>query len=182
MAWAVYPPAREDPVIRAAFLIYCGIVGLTFLVLGSRRVLQASLRPFGKIGLGQLKSHAQQFQESLLGYLRRPKVLLSAFGVSLVVQLLAIGIFAAVSKALALPIPLVFLILIVPIVMIISQVPISLNGWGVREGATILLLKRMGVGAPEALSLSLVCAVIPLLAGGIGGILFLMRRRRRRPV
>ena len=116
----------------------------------------------------------------MLAYFRRPKTLLAAFGISLVVQSLAILMVAAVSKALALSIPLVFFILIVPIILTISQLPISLNGWGVREGATILLLKRIGVGAPEALSLSLVCAVIPLLSGAIGGILFLTRQRRKK--
>ncbi|MBI3616171.1 MAG: flippase-like domain-containing protein [Candidatus Omnitrophica bacterium] len=178
-AWILFLPARQDPVIRTSFLSFCLLVLLTFSVLGSRRLLHLGLQPFGKIGLGQLQSHAKQFQETLLAYFRRPKTLSAAFGVSLVVQGLAILMFAAVSKALALPIPIVFLILTVPMVMTISQIPISLNGWGVREGATILLLKRINIGAPEALSLSLVCAAIPLLSGAIGGILFLTRRRRK---
>ncbi|MBI3318524.1 MAG: hypothetical protein HYZ90_05220, partial [Candidatus Omnitrophica bacterium] len=58
---------------------------------------------------------------------------------------------------------------------------VSLNGWGIREGTTILLLSRIQVGAAEALSLSLICAGIPLLSGIVGGILFIGRRRRRVP-
>ena len=180
-AWMLFPPARQDPFVRAGFLSFCAAVLLTYAVLGSRRLLHAMLRPFGKIGLGQLQSHAKQFQETLLSYFKRPKVLLSAFGVSFLVQALAIFMFAAVSRAMRLPIPLAFLVLVVPIILTVSQLPISFNGWGIREGATILFLKRVNVEAPEALSLSLVCAVIPLLSGAIGGILFLMRQRRPRP-
>lgn len=178
--WFVFPLAREDPVVRGGFFGFCGLVGVTFAVLGSRRVLKGMLRPFGKIGLGVLQSHTAQFQESLLKLLYQPKRLLGGFATTLVVQVLAILIYAGVSKALHLPIPLFFLVLMVPIVTTLSQLPISLNGWGIREVATIQFLDRIGVGRAEALALSLVCASIPLLSGVIGGILFLLRKRRRR--
>ncbi len=85
----------------------------------------------------------------------------------------------AVSKALHLSIPVLFLLLIVPIVVTVAQLPVSLNGWGIREWAAILLFGRIGIAADKALSLSLVSAAIPLLGGAIGGILFLARKRRR---
>lgn len=179
MAWAVYPPAREDPVIRSAFLGFCGVVLVTFAVLGSRRVLHAMLRPFGKIGLGALQSHTAQFQESLRAYLKQPQRLSRAFATTGVVQVLVILTFAAASKALGLPIPLYFLVLVVPIIAVVSQLPISLNGWGIREVMTIHFLDRIGVGRAEALALSLVCASIPLLAGAGGGIIFLLRKRKK---
>ena len=178
-AWMAFPAAREDPLVRSAFFGYCALVLVTFAVLGSRRVLQTMLRPFSKIGLGALQSHAKQFQEALRAYLQQPKRLLAAFGVTIFVQILAILIFAFASKALHLPIPLLYLVLIVPIIITLAQVPVSLNGWGIREGATVLFLGRIGIQAAQAFSLSLVCAVIPLLSGMAGAGLFLLRRQRK---
>ncbi len=179
-AWAVFPPARTDPVLRFGFLLVCGVLFAALAVLGSRRVLRATLKPFKKIGLGQLETHAKQFQESLLSYRHRLKVVLSALGISIVIQVLSIGIFAAIAQGIYSPIPLLFLVLIVPILFTVSQLPISLNGWGVREGATILFLARIGVEAHQALTISLIGGTLPLLSGAIGGILFLMRKVRKR--
>ena len=178
-AWFAFPPARKIPLVRTAFLGYCLLVFVTFAVLGSRRVLHAMLKPFGKIGLGQLQSHARQFQEALRAYLQQPKKMLAALGVTVIIEVFAILMFVFVSKALRLPIPLPYLVLIVPIIITISQIPISLNGWGIREGATVLFLAPIGIGPEEALSLSLLCAAIPLLSGVVGAVLFLLRRQRK---
>jgi len=178
-AWAGFPPARQDPLIRTAFAGFCGLVVVTFAVLGSRRVLRGMLAPFGKIGLGQLQSHAKQFQDALRDSLRRPKRLAAAFGVTAVIQVAAILMYLAVCRALHLAVPLAYLMLIVPIIITISQVPVSLNGWGIREGATVLFLGRIGIAAEQALSLSLVCAFIPVLSASLGAALFLARRRRK---
>ena len=179
-AFFLFPPARQDPVIRWAFLGFCAVVLAAFAVLGSRRVLTAMLKPFSKIGLGALSSHAAQFQEALLSYLQQPGRLAAAFGVTLILQTLAILLYACVSKALGLGVPLLFFVLAVPIVITISQVPVSLNGWGIREGATVLIFSRVQVAAAQALSLSLICAVIPILSAVVGAGLFLARRRRKK--
>lgn len=177
-AWTVFPPAREDPLVQAAFAGFCGLVVVTFCVLGSRRVLQGMLTPFGKIGLGQLQSHAKQFQEALRGYLSRPKQLAAAFGMTVVIQIAAILMFWAACRALHLEVPLAYLALTVPIILTLAQIPVSLNGWGIREGATVLFLSRIGVTTEQALSLSLVCALIPLSTAFLGAGLFLLRRRK----
>ena len=177
-AWAVFPPAREDPLVRTAFAGFCGLVVVIFSVLGSRRVLQGMLTPFSKIGLGQLQSHAKQFQEALRGYLTRPRQLAAAFSVTAVIQVAVILMFSAVCRALHLAVPLAYLMLTVPIIITLAQIPVSLNGWGIREGATVLFLGRIGVTTEQALSLSLVCALIPLSTAFVGAGLFLLRRRK----
>ena len=178
-AWAVFPPAREDPLVRTAFAGFCGLVVVTFAVLGSRRMLRGMLTPFAKIGLGQLQSHAAQFQQALRAYLARPKQLASAFAATALIQVAAILVYAAVCRALNLAVPLAYLVLTVPIIITLAQVPVSLNGWGIREGATVLFLSRIGVSTEQALSLSLVCALIPILSALAGAGLFLLRQRRK---
>lgn len=178
-AWMALPAARQDPVVRSSFLAFCGVVVATFSVLGSRRVWNGMLRPFSRIGLGALQSHGRQFQESLLDYFKRPRRLAVTFGVSLAVQFLAILVFAAVASALKLPIPLLFIMLVVPLLITISQLPISLNGLGIREGAAVILLERIQIPAEQALAMSLICAAIPLSSAIVGAFIFLTRRKKR---
>lgn len=180
-AWLALPVAREDPLIRSGFAAFCVIVLAAFAVLGSRRILATLLRPFGKIGLGQLRSHAKQFQDALREYFRHPSKLLKGLAVTVCIQVLAILMYAAAARALRFQVSLLYLFLAVPMILTIAQVPISLNGWGIREWATVLFLGRVGISSHEALSLSLVCAVIPLLSGLVGAFLFLARRRRKKP-
>ena len=179
IAWGVFPPVRQDPVIRMGFAAFCLFVLASFGILGSRRVLHASLKPFGRIGLGQLQVHAKQFQESALAYLKRPGVLVKALGISFVAQLLVILMSAAVSQALGLSIPVVAFFLILPLVAAVSQLPISLNGWGIREMTTVHILQRLGIDPTKALSLSLIGSILIVLGGATGGILFLARQRRK---
>ena len=179
-AWAAFPPVREDPLVRAAFAGFCALVAVTFAVLGSRRVLQGMLTPFGKIGLGQLQSHAAQFQQALKSYLGRPRKLAAAFAASFLAQVAAILMYAALCRALHLPVPLAYLVLVIPIIITIAQIPISLNGLGIREGATVLFLGRIGVTAEQSVLLSLLGGLlIPLLPALAGAVLFLLRRRRK---
>lgn len=178
-AWVLFPPARQDPVVRTGFLAMWGLLGAAFAVLGSRRVLRTMLRPFARIGLGTLGSHAKQFQEAIRAYLLDPRRMLGALGWTGVCQLAWILTFGAVARGLHSAVPFLYLVLVVPIIMMVAQVPVSLNGWGVRESATVLLLGRIGVPAAEALSLSLVCAVIPLLSGLAGAALFIARRLKK---
>lgn len=70
-----------------------------------------------------------------------------------------------------------FLVLIPP-VLAAAVMPISFAGWGVREGAMIALLGTIGIGASEALSLSVAFGLVALVASLPGGIVWLMTGNR----
>jgi glycosyltransferase 2 family protein len=54
---------------------------------------------------------------------------------------------------------------IMPAVTLATTLPISFGGWGVREGALVLLLGKAGVSGAEALSLSLLFGLFGMLCG-----------------
>ncbi len=179
-AWIAFPPAREDPLVRGAFGGFCLVVAGTLGVLGSRKVLQSMLTPFSKIGLGQLQSHAAQFQEALRAYLKKPKVLVGGAAMTLLAQTSGILMFWTACKALGLAVSLTYLVLVIPIIVTVSQIPLSLNGLGIREGATVLFLGRIGITQEQSVALSLLCGLlIPMVPALLGAVLFLLRRRRK---
>jgi uncharacterized protein (TIRG00374 family) len=180
IAWCTFKPVREDTTLQLAFWGFCLLTASALAVLGSRKVFHFMLRPFARVGLGALESHARQFQESVLNYVKQPKILLHALGVTLGVQLCVIFMFASVSQAFHLTVPIPFFMLIVPVVITLSQLPISLNGWGIREAATIMFLGQVGVSGEKALALSLLVATIPVISAVVGAVLFLKRKRQKK--
>ncbi len=77
-----------------------------------------------------------------------------------------------VGLSLGLDIPPLYYIAYIPIICIISMVPISINGLGVREGSYVLLFSRAGLMRFQALSLSLVFFLIGVACSLVGGLLF----------
>jgi uncharacterized membrane protein YbhN (UPF0104 family) len=60
--------------------------------------------------------------------------------------------------------------IVAPTVLLVSMLPISIGGWGVREGAMVVALHGFGISAEDALLPSVLfglCAVVAALPGGI---------------
>jgi glycosyltransferase 2 family protein len=67
--------------------------------------------------------------------------------------------------------------LLVPAVLEIAMLPISIAGWGVREGVTIIAFSGFGVPSNIALGASIMFAFITLGVALTGGLLWLVDRR-----
>lgn len=72
------------------------------------------------------------------------------------------------------------IILILAAVNFTQTIPVSINGWGVREGALILLLSAYNVPSEQALLLSLLVALTNLAAAALGGVFVLADYRHIR--
>ena len=67
---------------------------------------------------------------------------------------------------------------VIPASVIVSSIPISLNGWGVREGAIVVLSAPLGLPAEEALLVSVTLGALNMLASLPGAVVFLRSRGR----
>lgn len=66
-------------------------------------------------------------------------------------------------------------LLVIPTVMLVSMIPVSFAGWGVREGAMILGLGVLGISQPDALAVSVAFGLLHFIVGLPGGALWLVR-------
>lgn len=102
---------------------------------------------------------------------------------SLVVVAAYLAAFALAGAAVGAPLGLGAALLLVPLVLLSMLLPVSVGGWGVREGAAAAILPVAGLGAQDAVAASLVYGLASLL-GAMPGLLVLLRfavaRRRRR--
>lgn len=106
-------------------------------------------------------------------FLRLPRLLTIAGMLSLVVQLASVALVWLVSEGLGLAVPFSYFAVIVPLVTLLTLVPISLNGMGLRELGLVVMLGPVGVTAPQAVMLSLLVFAVTVAASLIGAVCYL---------
>jgi uncharacterized protein (TIRG00374 family) len=94
---------------------------------------------------------------------------------SLTLQFAVIINYWLASRSLGIPLNLSVFIFIVPVVSIISMLPISLGGIGVREGSLVFLMVSLGAQNAKAAMCSLLLFAMLLVMGIIGGLIYAIR-------
>jgi hypothetical protein len=72
-------------------------------------------------------------------------------------------------------------VLLLPLVTLITLFPLSVGGWGVREGAMIVALGFVSVSATSAFSLSVLYGLVILASGIPGAFVWLTTGKRLVP-
>jgi len=93
------------------------------------------------------------------------------YGLNLIKHLLGILSFYLFALALGMDLSIVSVGWVRSFIVIISVIPISISGFGIREGSLIYLLQPYSVSAPDAVALSLLFFSKSLIVGVIGGLL-----------
>lgn len=122
---------------------------------------------------GKLPSNRQQQMQTMLDLMKAPHLLLAATGLSLLVQLGNIVIVWLVSIGLELPVPFGYYGILVPMVSLLTLIPITINGTGLREWGTALFLLPFGVDENQAVSLALLWFAVHLAVSALGGLVYL---------
>ncbi len=79
--------------------------------------------------------------------------------------------FYLIARSLGIPCHAVDFMIIIPLVTLVTMIPISLAGWGIREGAMIYFGAMIGLQHPAALAISLLSGLI-LIINSIPGFYF----------
>ncbi len=103
--------------------------------------------------------------------------MLFALAASLAVQALAVWYYVCVARALRIPLPVTAAFLMVPLCTLLQAVPISFNGWGLREGLFTLYFAQVGLPRHSGLAFSLVGAGLMVLLSLSGAVAWLTRGR-----
>lgn len=110
---------------------------------------------------------------------RQRGVLARAVAISMGLNLACVLQIGVLARGLGLDIPFRFLLVLVPIIICISALPITPNGLGIRENLYVLALTVPEVHVPPAaaLSLSLLAYAGSLFWSLLGGLVYLRYRR-----
>ncbi len=144
------------------------------------RWLRRALSPLRRLS-DRTADHLDRLDRALKAVLvvaGRPTVVLHAYLLSLLAQGLPVAAVFALSMPLDASVSWLWYPVIVPFVTLISLVPISIGGAGVRESLYVTFFGAVGMRAPVALTLSLSAFAASLVWGLIGLGLFTLGRRR----
>lgn len=100
---------------------------------------------------------------------RNKGYLITILGLSLSIQIMNVMILYVIALFLSIEVTLLNALILLPPVLFMSMLPISVAGWGVREGAMVLALNMVNVPAHQSLALSIcfgLCALAISLPGG----------------
>ncbi|MBT9316375.1 lysylphosphatidylglycerol synthase transmembrane domain-containing protein [Leptothoe spongobia] len=160
--------------IIALFLGAVGaLVGAVLLIM-SPRLLQWAEPWLMRLSLGAIAARFTKIQTLLHQFAKDRSALVSSMGLSFILQLGIVIYHFLIAQQLAISISFLALVVFIPIVVVITLLPISLGGLGLKEGLWIYLFSRVGLSSEEALLLSLTVTLLGWLLSIPGGIILLL--------
>ncbi len=173
----------------SVFSDYRIALGMALIVVGTVVLLWfvCDNRPLGLLDkcLGSIKpvrkaiAKVRKLQEAFQVYKEKPGAIGAALGISVVSFLLIVLNVYVGCLAFSVR-PLFFEVLvIVPFLQIVSMLPISLGGIGIREWAYMVAFPQIGIASTVGLSVILLLRVKSIVSGVIGGMLYPMLGKRR---
>ena len=106
--------------------------------------------------------------------------LILALSLSLFSTFVTVLNYCLISRALDLTIPLGAMVSFVPLVTILSALPITVGGLGLRDGAMVVLLGLIGVSVSASVSMTFLYFVLVAGNAVVGALLYLQGSRRLR--
>ncbi|WP_431065195.1 lysylphosphatidylglycerol synthase transmembrane domain-containing protein [Methylotuvimicrobium sp.] len=157
----------------APFLAGAGLFGVFVLPSLLRRFARDEGRQDGYGNSRIIKAFSLLIKELVPIKSVRVVHLLVALLLSVIFQLLDIAVTYSIAQALSIKLTASMLLVAMPIVYLVTVLPISPGGLGVREGALVFVLAQFGISAADAALLALTVFVNRAAVGILGGLLHL---------
>jgi len=163
----------RNPIGRAALVtigIGCIAGGLIFVFLAWER-LQILQR-------WSLTRHLTAAASVGLAILTSPRSLATLFGLSVAIHILTAMTAWCAARTAGADLSLLYAVFLVLPVVLVTVVPISIAGWGVRESAMVAAFSYAGLPASDGLIVSLLFGATYLLLGALGGLVWILTTDR----
>ena len=158
--------SAEESLWRFAGLSSAGFIGVGCVASARKTLWEAALartnlrEQFRRIGavLVTYKSHKRKLWRTLI--------------LSLLLQINVIVYYYIIAAALGIQLSFFYFCLFIPPILILTMLPVSVGGVGVREAAFLFFFVPLGIMPAEIISLSLWSYLLSLLANLSGGLVY----------
>ncbi|MFH1287126.1 MAG: lysylphosphatidylglycerol synthase transmembrane domain-containing protein [bacterium] len=120
--------------------------------------------------LAKIKQYVVTFYEALHFFITHREILLKIIVISLLMQFLSIISCYFIARSVGLCINVFYFFIFIPIVFLITVIPISLSGIGVREGVFVYLFGKVNVPSDQAVLISFLFFTLIIVFSLIGGV------------
>ena len=113
----------------------------------------------------------RRLSDKLFGpYQNESRLLVLVCGLALGFHAFQMSLLLLLAHSLGISVPFWYLVLCFPLVTLLSAVPVSFGGLGVREGGFVFFLSFIGIPHDKALAFSLLWTALIFGAGLLGGL------------
>lgn len=166
-----YQRLQGTNVLSVVVAMSIGFILFALLIL-NRRIMGRLISLTSFIKRWNVQVRLQAAFESLHSLAESRLLLFNAFVISLIAQFIAIFSTYCISRALDVDVPFTYFLIIMPLIWVITMIPVSISGIGVREGAFVLFFTQQGVARERALALSLLVFAVTVATGIVGGVIY----------
>jgi uncharacterized protein (TIRG00374 family) len=165
-----------DPRLRWAFIVVVlgGLAGLVGLIV------------FDRVGEILQRWSLTRALGALSGDFRRvvinAHVGMTVISLSVLIQIVFALVAFLLARSLALPLTAPDCIVLIPPIVLVMAAPVSIAGWGVREGAMVIALGFVGIDSHDALALSVLLGAATVCGALPGGLVWLITGHARPPM
>lgn len=173
IASAIRPAMLANHVLLVLLAAMALGLGLLLLLIVSRTAQGWAEQGLRRLPDSRLCGKLKRFVAVVFYFRGHRAILAKALLLSVLFHLFTIVNVYAACLALALNANFLALAVVVPVVLMVSAVPISMNALGIMEGAFVYFLRLAGLDPAQALSVALVLRAKNILLALAGGLLFL---------
>lgn len=160
--------------------LLAGGLGVAIALIWHQSLFLRLLRPIQRVHPEWIGERLLQL-DGLLGRLRlSPFALAACLANAVAMQLLLVAFYLSIARALSIPIGYWQLAVVVPMTFLVQMLPMSLNGFGVREASFAYYFTRLGLSIEQALVVSFMGAAIMILVSLSGAAAYVSRNRSAR--
>jgi len=164
--------SRFGWLVIAVFVVVLAVV-LLFAIEKWRSALGRKIQLPWKFGLRRWLSG---FGKSMGTCLQNKRNVAWVIVLSIAFNLTVVIVTYFIFLSLGLNVPFVSCLLFVPIISAIQMLPISISGFGVREGAYVYFFGSVGLSSAQAVASSLIFWILVAIVSLAGGVIFALRR------
>jgi hypothetical protein len=170
----VVPGIPVSLIVWSAFFLFV-VVNIGIFSPYFHRVLTGLLR---RLHLSKIAMKVDTISTAFQVMGKHKVVLVVSLLISFLNQLLVIAVTWIMALGLRLRVPFSYFLIFVPVITLISMIPISLNGMGLREYAFVSLFGAVGVLSASSLAMGILSSVVLVLSSFPGGIVYIFFRNR----
>jgi uncharacterized membrane protein YbhN (UPF0104 family) len=145
-------------------------------LMGAPQLVSALLSPVRAVNRPWLTERVRRIEDAVSRFRAAPGALLAAFGGAVAVQVTIVAFYLLTARGLAIPLPVLLGAVLIPVSLAMQMLPVSINGFGVREAVFAFFFVRFGLPSDAAVALSLVSTGLVMALSLVGGWLFLTRQ------
>ncbi len=158
-------------IARTLLILIVIIILLIMLIITNSKIYNYVSLRLEKIRFDRRVFKYLSGMHSALTKLPFKKILLEALPIMVLIQLTSFLNVYLIFKAMGISIPIIHHLAFVPVIQIISLIPVTISGFGIREGAFVHFYSLVGIEPTVAFSVSilnfLILTGVPAFIGGI---------------